>query len=79
MRFAVVDNGVVVGVMAATSIPTVNVPPERMFVDITNGPDVVGGEIFDKQSGVFRFPPAGTATTRLDRLESDVALLKARP
>lgn len=55
-RYAVIDDGVVVGVLGASTPPTIDVPPNRKFVDITNIPDVKGGEIYTPD-GVFKQPP----------------------
>jgi hypothetical protein len=55
-RFAVVDDGVVVGVLAAPTAPVLDIPPNRVFVDITDGPDVRGGESYDPKTGVFILP-----------------------
>lgn len=55
-RYAVVDNGVVVGVLSAPTAPVLNIPPYRQFIDITEGPDVRGGELYDPNMGAFLMP-----------------------
>lgn len=75
-RYAVIDNGVVVGVLARSTPPTFNVPVGRLFVDVTELLDIQGGEIWDG----FMFSPATApdVAARLSKVESDVAILKLR-
>lgn len=76
-RYAVIENGVVVGVLSASAPPTINVANSRLFVDITELPDVQGGESHDG----FMFLPTKAAPdliARLSKVEADVAVLKAK-
>lgn len=75
MIFAVVDDGIVVGTLSTESTPSVDVPNGRLFVNITSGPHVSGGEHYDHRSGTFMFPVL--AIDRIAVLERDTATLKA--
>lgn len=66
-RFAVVDFGIVVGVLSAPAKPVVDIPVGRQFIDITEGPDIRGGEAFD--NGYFYFVPDTTVLERLEAVE----------
>lgn len=70
-RYAVIDNGVVVGVLAASTPPTIDVPLNRVFVDITEIPDIKGGESY--QNGVFSPAASDDLTKRVAAIEVRVA------
>lgn len=76
-RFAAVRNGVVVGVLAAGTPLTQDVPAGMVFVDVTDQPNIQGGETYD---GVM-FTPAAMSTgiaARLAKAETDIQQLKAK-
>jgi hypothetical protein len=76
-RYAVIDDSVVVGVVSSPSPPTIDVPKNRIFVNVQDLPDIKGGEIYDPVTGVFSQPIADTTiTSRLAKVESDVLALK---
>lgn len=53
--YAVIDNNIVVGRIVGDAPPTVNIPVYRTFIDITNGPALVGGDVYDPVSNMFWF------------------------
>jgi hypothetical protein len=61
-RFAAIENGVVVGVFAAKEMPTINVPVGRTFMDVTELPNIQGGERVDPSGVVMPKPTAMTPT-----------------
>lgn len=74
-RYAAIDSGVVVGVLNASTPPVLNVPRNRIFVDITELPEIQAGWRFD---GLSFAPTASDITSRVDKLEADVAMLNAK-
>lgn len=74
-RYAAIENGVVVGVLGAASPPTLNVPRGRVFVDVTEVPEIQGGEQYDEVSGLF-VAPAKSLAARVTQIEADIASLK---
>lgn len=71
-RYAAIRNGVVVGVLGASAPPTINVPLGTIFVDVTEVPDVQGGEGYDDKTGLFIPPAMKDAATRDKRKKRDV-------
>lgn len=75
-RYAVVENGRVVGVLGCSTPPTFNVPVGRSYVDITEIPEIQGGELWD--GNIFSSPATPDITTRLAKVEQAVAVLQAK-
>lgn len=76
-RYAVIDNGVVVGVLGASTPPVLNVPRGRIFVDATELPEIQAGWLYDGLS----FAPAATSPgleARVSKVEADVAMLQTK-
>lgn len=79
-RYAVIDNGVVRGVLSASTPPTIDIPPGRSFVDITEQPDIKGGELYDGTMFSPAPTPPSDMMARLSKAEADIRLLQqARP
>lgn len=76
-RYAVIDNGVVVGVLGASTPPTIDIPVSRIYVDIQDLPAVRGGEFYDPATGIFSLAPT-VLDQRLATLESDVKALQEK-
>lgn len=75
-RYAVIDRGVVVGVLGASTPPTTDIPIGRLFVDVTELPEIRGGESYDATSGTFVSPVGPDVPSRLNKIESDIRTLK---
>lgn len=75
-RYAVIENGKVVGVLGSGTPPTFNVPVGRTYVDITEIPEIQGGELWD--GSIFTSSVTPDITSRLTKVEAAVAALQTK-
>lgn len=77
-RYAVIENGVVVGVLSAPTPPTIDIPQGQRFVDITEQPDIRGGESYDGVMFTAAPTPPSNIEVRLAKAEADIRTLQQK-
>lgn len=59
----------VVGILAGSQPPTIDVPPGRIYVDVTDHPAIQGGESYD---GELFIPQSRTMSTQLAQVKANL-------